>query len=119
MIKKHWEDWGNIAMGLWLFASPWMLRFFEMGEPDTVNFLLIGPAIMFVSFMAIYVHAVWEEKTSMLLAFWLVLSPWILGFNNDLVPTIDALLVGMIVGIFAIVGLEHARHERDTTAGAH
>ena len=25
-MKKHWQDWGNLLLGLWIFISPWVLQ---------------------------------------------------------------------------------------------
>jgi hypothetical protein len=25
-MRKHWQDWGNLVLGLWVFVSPWVLQ---------------------------------------------------------------------------------------------
>lgn len=26
-MRKHWQDWGNLVLGLWIFVSPWVFQF--------------------------------------------------------------------------------------------
>lgn len=38
---KRWQDWLNLALGIWLFFSPWMLGF-SFDESALWNTLIVG-----------------------------------------------------------------------------
>ena len=46
--KKNWEEWVNLAMGLWLLVSPWILGFY-MQTLATLNMVIVGLAIAALS----------------------------------------------------------------------
>ena len=39
-VFQVWEEWINVALGLWLCASPWVLS--GVGTAATANFVLVG-----------------------------------------------------------------------------
>ena len=114
MSKRHWEDWANLLLGAWLFVSPWVLRFID-GQTQVVgDFLVIGPLLVILALGALYMHRIWEERVSLLLGLWMVMSPWILSFDYAQGPTFNSILVGTIVGALSISALEKDKAVRES-----
>ncbi|SRR6266581_2696539 len=125
MTRRHWEDWINLVLGVWLFVSPWILHFIDGPARQRDDFFVIGPMLALLAFAALYMHRIWEERVSLLLGLWMVMSPWILSFNYAQAPTFNSILVGTIVGALAISAIEKdkaeakAARDRDELAAAH
>ena len=83
MLKRRREavfDAYNLAVGAFLFVSPWLLGFTR--ENARLDTWAVGAAIVVLSLAALVVFAEWEEWLSLLLACWLIVSPWVLGFAH-------------------------------------
>jgi hypothetical protein len=100
MDAKRWQDWTNLVLGLWLFVSPWALGFTDMAMP-TWNAYVMGVAIMLFAALAIYSIKAREEWLNMVFGFWLMLSPWVMGFTAQTGPALDAVLTGALVAALA------------------
>jgi hypothetical protein len=48
LVPKAWEEWVEVALGVWLIASPWLLGFAEMQMPMQ-NALFTGLAVLVLS----------------------------------------------------------------------
>jgi hypothetical protein len=57
LVPQAWEEWVEVAIGVWLIASPWLLGFSDMQAP-LQNALFTGLAVT-------------------------VLSLWVLGTDDD------------------------------------
>ena len=118
-MKKSWQNWIILAFGLWLLGSPWWLQYFS-GRPYTDQTAASWNSIFFglaVTILAVWVLALpqkWEEWINLVLGLWLVVSPWALGFDNYTLATVNMVVVGGIIALFAAVGLGRLyRHPRD------
>ncbi len=83
MLKRRREvvfDAYNLAIGAFLFVSPWLLGFTR--ENARLDTWAVGAALVVLSLAAIVLFAEWEEWLSLLLACWLIVSPWVLGFAH-------------------------------------
>ena len=100
MKKQYWQETGNLIVGIWLFLSPLIFRFFHWADMDTMNFLVMGVAIAAVAVLAKYMHALWEDWVTLILGVWMVISPWLMGFTDNKVAFVDAVIAGLfVVGI--------------------
>lgn len=43
----------------------------------------------------------WQDWGNLILGVWLVLSPWVLGFTDNLVAASTAWVLGAVIGVFA------------------
>lgn len=83
----------NALLGLWLMMSPAVLGF---GNPAADNDRIIGPVIVTFAVVA------WWEATRVVrlynvpLAAWLLLAPWILGYEQT-APIVNDMAVGAVV----------------------
>ena len=101
MRMKHWQDPVNLVLGIWLFASAWVLGF-ENETAAMVNVVIIGLLLVATALGAMFVPRAWEEWTELVLGLWLIASPWVLSFSTMREPRVNAVIVGLIVAILAL-----------------
>jgi hypothetical protein len=83
MSKRRREsilDLYSLMVGLFLFASPWLFVF--ANENARIDIWTTGALIAATSIFAIVMFSNWEEWLNLLLGFWLLVSPWALGFTH-------------------------------------
>ncbi len=47
----------------------------------------------------------WQDWANLILGLWLVLSPWLLGFSGTPAAMWNALIIGVVVGLMALLHL--------------
>ncbi len=82
---KRWRpesvlDLYNLLLAMFLFISPWL--FARANGTAAVDLRVSGAAIAALSLAAVLAFANWEEWANLLLGFWLIVSPWALGFAH-------------------------------------
>ena len=102
MVHKRWQDWINLILGLWTFASPWIFGFAAGMSTTAQAMWILGAAIIVFAAFAVYMHKAWEEVINILLGILLIASPWMLGFTEQSTPTTNAVVVGLLVTAFAV-----------------
>lgn len=114
MRERHWQDGATLALGLWIFASPWIFgRILAAQAPGQVlagvwSLWLSGLAVLFVAGMALSAFRVWQEWTILALGVWLLVSPWILGFGISATVAWNVTVSGALV--LALAGWTLAMH---------
>jgi hypothetical protein len=94
-LPQHWEDWLDVALGIWLCASPWVLQF--AGDMTVVqNAFIVGVLLILTETVILFAFRVWEEWANVVLGAWLVISPWLLGITA-LVPSMNFVITGVLV----------------------
>jgi SPW repeat len=73
-------DFYTVTFGLFLFVSPWLFAYANEGA--RIDLWASGAAIAAMSVAAIIAFSDWEEWTKLLIGFWLMVSPWMLGFAH-------------------------------------
>ena len=79
--KIRWQEWINMALGLWLFVSP----FFGFGSVNgaaAVNGYVFGAIVIMLSGAALFLSQVWEEWINMAIGVWLFVAPFVLSFSD-------------------------------------
>ncbi len=100
-MKKYWNNWGNLVLGLWILASPWI---FQLGNADSAvvwNLYLVGTAVAALAATALIAFQAWEEWANVALGAWLFISPWALGFSTSTVLMWNVVIDGAIIVILA------------------
>jgi len=100
--NQRWQDWMNLLLGLYLFASPSLFGAASTVPTAARTEYIFGAIIILVSLWALRQPLAWEEWTNLAVAVLLIMSPLILGFSTDTVPMWNALLTGMFVGVDAM-----------------
>ena len=95
-LPRHWEDWINLILGIWLCASPWVLQFASTDTMATQNAFLIGILLVVANAVMLSAFRAWEEWFTVALGAWLVISPWVLGIAG-IAATANFVIVGFIV----------------------
>jgi hypothetical protein len=116
------DDWSNVKLcdvvnlilsGA-LFFSPWLFDFSTGAQAQTAS--VAGIVIAAMSIAALAAFAVWEEWFILLAGLALIVSPWLLGFQDSGAMTVDV-VIGVIVA--ALAGFEvwlTREHEPQATA---
>ena len=95
-------DVANLILGALLFVSPWLFAF-DAGLPSQ-NAIISGIAIAMLSIAALANFAVWEEWLNLIVGLWVVVSPWLMGFQGTTAMTVHV-IIGIIVAVLAAIEL--------------
>ena len=88
------------AFGLFLFASPWLFAY--VSEMVRIEIWAAGAAIVAVAIAAIVAFSDWEEWLNLVLGVWLVISPWVLGFEHTRAMHVSTMIGAMVAFIAAL-----------------
>jgi hypothetical protein len=91
-------DIGNLLLSGILFFSPWMFDLSTGAQIQTAS--TVGIIIAVLSIAAIAAYAVWEEWLILIAGLALMVSPWLLGFQDSQAMTIDV-AIGVSVAVLA------------------
>lgn len=123
MKTSEWQERCSLFLGVWLFLSPWMLRFFHWADMGTVNFLVMGVVVAALAMAALYMHmhALWEDGVTLALGLWLVISPQAIGFTDNFLASANAAIVGVFLMGLALSEINRDIHKDngDKSATAH
>ncbi|MGA8613288.1 MAG: SPW repeat protein [Xanthobacteraceae bacterium] len=100
------EDWSsvrlcditNLLLSGVLFFSPWLFDLSTGAQMQTAS--IVGIIIAVLSIAALAAFAVWEEWLNLMAGLTLMVSPWLLGFQDSQAMTIDV-AIGMSVAVLA------------------
>ncbi len=108
-------DVANLILGMILFFSPWL---FDLSTgPQWQIAAIVGGAIAVLSIAALAAFAIWEEWLNLVAGVALIVSPWLLGFQDSDAMTIDV-AIGLTVAALAAfeVWLSHGPPPRVTAS---
>jgi hypothetical protein len=95
-------DVANLILGAFLFVSPWIFGFDARTASDSVY--IAGIVIAILAIAALSAFAVWEVWLNLIIGLWVLVSPWVLGFQGTKAMTV-AVIVGAAVAILAAIEL--------------
>jgi hypothetical protein len=95
-------DVANLILGAVLFFSPWIFGF-DAGV-QSQNAWVSGIVIAALSIAALAAFAVWEEWLNLIAGLWVIVSPWILGFQGTTAMTVHV-VIGIVVAVLAAIEL--------------
>jgi hypothetical protein len=94
-------DIANLILGAFLFFTPWIFGF-EAGHL-TQNAVISGIVIAVLAIAALAAFAVWEEWLNLIVGLWVLISPWVLGFQGNRTAMTVHVVVGALVAILAAI----------------
>lgn len=103
-------DWVTLALGLWLFISPWSLHFVTASPTATSVALVTGAVVFVASLISRFSAHVAEEVIDLILGLCLIGSPWALGYAASGIPANNAIIVGVLVMLFSLFGVWDRGH---------
>jgi hypothetical protein len=102
-LPAQWQDALNLMLGIWLAVSPWALSYSDgSNQLAAWNAHASGVAIACASAAALIAYQIWEEWVNAILAAWLIVSPWFLGYSGLEAAFYNQVGVGVLVGILAL-----------------
>ncbi len=100
-INDQWQDCANLVLGIWLLISPWLLGYAAEAKPAW-NAHTVGVIIAVAAAAALVAFQKWEEWVNVGLAAWLIVSPYLLGYDSLQAALWNQLIVGVLVGLLGI-----------------
>jgi SPW repeat len=102
------DDWSrlrlcdvvNFILSGVLFFSPWLFDLSSGAQWQTAS--IVGIIIAVLSIAALAAFAVWEEWFILAAALVLIVSPWLLGFQNSAAMSIDVIIGAIIASLAAV-----------------
>ena len=95
-MQTRWQDWAQLVLGVWLFFSPWILGYANLGAPSA-NAYVIGAVIVILAAGELFTLQRWEEWINLLLGIWLIIAPWVVGFSPVSSATENSVVLGIIM----------------------
>jgi hypothetical protein len=89
-------DVANLILGMILFFSPWLFSLSAGAPCQTAS--VIGVFVAVSSIAALAAFAVWEEWLNLIAGVALIVSPWLLGFQDS-----DAMKIDAVIGTFVVL----------------
>ena len=103
--------------GLWLFLSPWIYGAY--GNPHAWNSWIAGGLIFLCGVIrANRPAATTFSWANSILAIWIFISPWVLGYAANTGWLINSLFVGLILFCAAVIGANSERMSHDPMSTA-
>lgn len=112
MNNAKWENWTNLALGIWLLFTP---RFFTNSLATDVtmrmnlNFWIVGAAIAVSAGLALRNLKPWEEWANLILGGWMIISPWVFGYTIERGLLWNSLLIGAVVATLSGIAIPIAQ----------
>ncbi len=94
-----WAQVINILLGLWLMAAPGVFSFSKI---TANNDHILGPVMATFAITALWECTHSMRKWNIPLGAWLLVAPWILGYENN-IAIINDMAVGLLVIGFSLV----------------
>ena len=92
-----WAQIINALLGIWLMASPGMFGYSGTGR---INGVIVGPIIATFAIIAVWEVTRAVGRANVTLGAWLVIAPWVLGYEENVIATVNEFVVG--ITIFAL-----------------
>ena len=96
--KEALADVVNLALGAWLFLTPWIFGFTSESAASW-NAWLCGLAIGALAIAAITAFAEWGRVDQPRARYLVAISPWLVAFSGNTTATRVHLIVGVLVAI--------------------
>ena len=100
-MKRLWQDWVNLILGVLIFLSPWILGFSDISSGSWLAWI-VGILLIVLSAWALSNPAAWIEWVNVILGVIVILSPWIGGIAAKGAGTTWTLVIaGIIIAVVA------------------
>jgi hypothetical protein len=98
---RHWEDWCSMGLGVVILLSPAIAQIVDLSF-STLNAVLVGIVVIFLGWQELIILETWEEWCEFIVGLWLVVSPWVFGYNHLGLPTAMHVALGVLVSVLAV-----------------
>ncbi|HET7117573.1 MAG TPA: SPW repeat protein [Hanamia sp.] len=76
----RWQDWIIMVIGIWVFITPWVFGFYDKYFAWCP--FVTGALLAIFSIWELSNKRLWEEWVNLIIAAWMFISPWVLGFSR-------------------------------------
>jgi hypothetical protein len=104
----RWQHAANFLLGCCLIVSPWVLSYVDQ-TAAAWNASVTGLAIAVVATSTLVAYHEWGERITAVLAAWLLVCPYILGFSTMTAASGTHFVVGVLVAVMALWSASTAR----------
>jgi len=105
----------NLILGMIVFFSPWLFGLSAGAQWQIAS--ITGLFIAALSIAALAAFALWEEWLNLTAGLTLIVSPWLLEFQNSDAMIIDVVIGGIVAALAALeVWLAYANASRLSTS---
>jgi len=101
----RWQDWASFTLGLWLAVSPWLAGYSEH-EVATANAAIAGLALALAAHFEVSFDELAAEWLNLGGGVWLVIAPFVLGFDSVSVAAVNSVAVGTFIAVLSASALE-------------
>ncbi len=106
---RTWEDWCGMLLGALIVASPW----FPVQDHETIvghqavilNAVAVGLVVFGLSQLEYVALQRWQEVATILVGFWLIVSPYVLGYSGEGFLRVYHTSLGALVVLLGILQL--------------
>lgn len=101
LSAKRWQDQVILLLGLWLFASPWVLGY-ASDSPQAMNAYIVGIVMALLAAFDLYKTYLWAVVLNLLLGAWVAVSPWVAALADRGSMMTNSVIVGVAVIVLAL-----------------
>lgn len=101
----RWQDWASFILGLWLAVSPWLAGY-SSHEAATANAAFVGLTLALATHFEVSFDEVTMEWLNLAGGVWLILAPFLLGFDGLHVAAVNSIAVGGFIAVLSASALE-------------
>lgn len=110
MRGPRWQNWLGVLLGFYMLLTPWIIPAIFPVAPASAAIiiagLIAGLTLASVSLVGIVDPEIWIDWLKYFLSFGLLLTPWLLGFNDNIFFTFNFVFAGML--LIVVSGLAFA-----------
>ena len=102
---RRWQDWASFALGLWLAVSPWIADY-AAHDAATANAAFVGLSLALLAHFGFSCDHLSCEWLNLAGGLWLLVAPFMLGFEANHVAAVNSVVVGAFVAVLSAWALE-------------
>jgi hypothetical protein len=102
---RRWQDWASFALGLWLAVSPWLADY-AAHDAATANAAFVGLSLALLAHFGFSCDHMSCEWLNLAGGLWLLVAPFMLGFDGNHVAAVNSVTVGAFVAVLSAWALE-------------
>jgi hypothetical protein len=92
----------NLALGAFLFVAPWLFSYAY--APARADDWVSSAVVIVMSLAALLAFAEWEEWIGLIVGLWVLVSPWLLGFQHAKATAVNV-AVGLLIAYMSALEL--------------
>lgn len=105
-VRPQFPDVVTLLIGAALFCAPWLFGFSE--TPAAMSLMIVGALLAVIGLVEMVFFQAWEDWIGLVAAAWLLLAPFVLGFNTEPIPTAIHFAGGLLSAFYLLWSF--ARH---------